>query len=126
MLKKVSHIVMVLLLLVATTGLTVSKHFCQGSLVDVNIFGGTKTCCDDNETSECCDNEFSHFELDENFVIAANDIELQEVTLELLFPFIHSIVINEVERLDIKLVSFNPPPPQEVLDFLSDIQVYRL
>lgn len=117
---------MVLLLLVSTTGMTVSKHYCQGKLVNVNFFSETKTCCDDIGTSKCCHNESKHFELDEDFLVVANDIQFQETTLDLLLPFIQSFVFNEIEEQNIETVNLNPPPPKEVLAFLSDLQVYRL
>ena len=126
MLKKISHIIMVTVLLVSTTGMTVSKHYCGGSLVDVNIFSDAKTCCDDIGTSKCCHNESEHIELDEDFLVVANDIQFQETTLDLLLPFIQSFVFNEIEQQDFETVNINPPPPKEVLAFLSDIQVYRL
>ncbi|MCU4173980.1 HYC_CC_PP family protein [Carboxylicivirga sp. N1Y90] len=126
MLKKISHIIMVIVLLVSTTGMTVSKHYCQGSLVNVNIFGEAKTCCDDIGTSKCCHNESAHFELDEDFVIAVNNVEFQQTNFDLLLPFIQVLVFKEIESQNFELAYFNPPPPKEVLVFLSDIQVYRL
>ncbi|MBK3517021.1 HYC_CC_PP family protein [Carboxylicivirga marina] len=126
MLKQISHILLISVLLISTTGMTVSKHYCGGSLIDVKIFSELKTCCDDIGTSKCCHNESEHFELDEDFVVETNNVEFQEAILDLLLPFIQSFVINENEQQDFELVRLNPPPPQKVLAFLSNIQVYRL
>lgn len=117
---------MVTLLLVSTTGMTVSKHYCGGSLVNVNIFSEVTACCEGGCSSDCCHNESEHFELDEDFVVEINNVEYQEAILDLVLPVIQSFFINEKEQQDFELVSLNPPPPQKVLAFLSDIQVYRL
>jgi len=54
MIKKLTHIVLASLLLVTTMGLTVSKHYCHNSLVDVSFFSKAESCCDDGG---CCQNE---------------------------------------------------------------------
>ncbi|MCT4644978.1 MAG: hypothetical protein N4A74_08335 [Carboxylicivirga sp.] len=126
MLKKISHILMVIVLLITTTGMTVSKHYCSESLVNVNIFSEAKSCCEGGCSTDCCHNESERYELNEEFVLAISNIEFQEVIIELILPFIQSFVINEVEIQNFELSNFNAPPPPGVLDLLSDIQVYRL
>lgn len=44
-LRKTSHIVLALLLLVSTTGMTVSLHYCNHSLYDIGIFTRAESCC---------------------------------------------------------------------------------
>ncbi|WP_430815654.1 HYC_CC_PP family protein [Carboxylicivirga sp. RSCT41] len=126
MLKKISHILMVTVLLISTTGMTVSKHYCGGSLVNLNLFSEAIGCCEGACSSECCHNESEHYELDADFVSAVNNIEYQVATIELLFPIVQSFLLCTFEESHIELADYNPPPPKEVLTFLSDIQVYRL
>lgn len=45
MLKKIVHIVFCLLLIVATTGFTISKHYCGNKLLSVSLFDGDKCMC---------------------------------------------------------------------------------
>lgn len=45
MLKKIVHIVFGLLLIVATTGFTISKHYCGNKLLSVSIFDIDKCMC---------------------------------------------------------------------------------
>ena len=47
MLKKILHIVFGLLLIVATTGFTISKHYCGNHLFSVSIFKAEKCGCGD-------------------------------------------------------------------------------
>ena len=48
MLKKIVHIVFGILLVVATTGFTISKHYCGNHLFSVSIFKADKCGCGDN------------------------------------------------------------------------------
>jgi len=52
MLKKIVHIVLVLLLTVATTGFTISKHYCGEHLFSVSIFSAEKCSCG-NQCKDC-------------------------------------------------------------------------
>jgi len=117
---------MVIVLLFSTTGMTVSKHYCSGSLVNVNFFSEAKSCCEGGCSTDCCHNESERYELDEDFVLALSNIEFQEVIIELILPIIQSSVVNEIQQQNLETVNINPPPPKEVLSFLSDLQVYRL
>ena len=47
MLKKIVHIVFGILLIVATTGFTISKHYCGNHLFSVSIFKTHKCGCGD-------------------------------------------------------------------------------
>ena len=117
---------MIIVLLVSTTGMTVSKHYCGDSLVDVNVFSEAKSCCEAGCSTGCCHDESEHFELDENFLVTATDIDFQEASIELLIPFTQHLVIKEVEQQNFELSGYSLPPPKKVPDFLSVIQVYRL
>lgn len=45
MLKKIAHIALILLLTVATTGFTISSHYCGNHLVAVSVFKLDKCDC---------------------------------------------------------------------------------
>jgi len=47
MLKKITHIVFVILLIVATTGITISTHYCGNHLFSVSLFKTDKCGCGD-------------------------------------------------------------------------------
>lgn len=46
MLRKITHISIVPLLLIATMGMTVNLHFCQQHLYDIGVFDAAKSCCE--------------------------------------------------------------------------------
>jgi len=47
MLKKIAHIVFGILLIIATTGFTINKHYCGNHLFSVSIFKAEKCGCGD-------------------------------------------------------------------------------
>ena len=66
-LKKGIHILISAILLVATTGLTVSEHYCQNRLVEKKIAGKVHSCCDDDN---CCRNETSTFQVQDQYTFS--------------------------------------------------------
>ena len=68
MLRKISHIVLALFLLVSTTGITISMHYCGGKYVSTSINEEAKSCCDG--TGGCCENKTLHFEVKDDYVNA--------------------------------------------------------
>jgi hypothetical protein len=70
MLRNFSHIILSFLLLAATTGMAVSKHFCDEFLISTSLFAESEPCCDDGD---CCHNETAFFQVDEDFSTSSND-----------------------------------------------------
>ena len=64
MFKKISHIILSLLLLFATVGMAVSTHYCAGELVDVSVYGSSDNCC---SGGDCCQNEVHIFQVKDSF-----------------------------------------------------------
>jgi hypothetical protein len=58
MIKKINAILLSLLLVLPTVGVSIEKHFCGGNLSDVALFTGAGCGCDEaNETDDCCREE---------------------------------------------------------------------
>jgi hypothetical protein len=58
MIRKINAILLSLLLLVPTFGVSVEKHFCGGRLADVALFTGAGCSCDgETENNSCCHEE---------------------------------------------------------------------
>ena len=70
MLKKLSHIILSLLLLISTMGMAVSKHYCGENLVSVSLFESSSnvSCCD---MDNCCHNETQLYQVKEDFSVPA-------------------------------------------------------
>ncbi len=130
MIRKISHITIVFLLLLLTTGITISKHYCGNKLVDVVVMAGTAhNCAGDDGTCDmdgCCHNENHVFQLLEDYTsplvldhVAFYPITLATITLDLLHE---NQFAEKTETTDYD----ESPPPKLVGEMLSDIQVYRL
>ena len=94
MLRKILHIVMVLVLVTANLGLTISTHYCQGEAIksqvnllpedlDCGMMGMNSSCNipvkNDNHKTHidnipCCQNEYQTIQLTEDFIRDATPI----------------------------------------------------
>lgn len=124
MLRKVSHIILTLLLLVSTMGVAVSKHYCSGSFVSVSVFNEAESCCGE---SDCCHNENEVFQVKTDFsapiissvpILAELDILGHNLFTEILFT---SFFTEKEEFL-----FDSSPPPKTIQKSLSLKQVYLL
>jgi hypothetical protein len=65
MMKRTGHILLVLLLLFGTTGMTITRHYCGTTLVGTHVFSTPGKCCGDN--CPYCHNEKISFKITDNF-----------------------------------------------------------
>jgi hypothetical protein len=72
MMKRAGNIIVILLLLTATGGLSITRHYCGQSIVSFSLFSTPKPCCG----SDCdkCHNEFSFNKVTDDFT-ASSDVE---------------------------------------------------
>jgi hypothetical protein len=66
MLKKAGNIVLILLMLIATSGVAVTRHYCGPTEMSFSIYSTPKSCCD----SHCdkCHNVFKFTKVNDHFV----------------------------------------------------------
>ncbi len=91
MLRKISHIIVTLLLITTTTGATFSMHYCGGELISASVNKEVKTCCDG--TGECCENITIHLDIDDDYLgsIKHNNIKIADTQLLIpVFLFIYN------------------------------------
>lgn len=124
MLRNISHIILTFLLLSATTGMAVSKHFCGEYLISVSLFSNPDTCCDDGN---CCHNESSFYHLDENFS-APGFLQLPgSIDIELLVDmFGQFITLYSHEKPVALILEGDLPPPPKIQTLLSLKQAFLL
>ena len=63
---KILNSIIILLLVLLTTGFSVSRHLCGDHLVSVSVNGKTEPCCGKNST--CCDDVMIHIQLQDHFI----------------------------------------------------------
>lgn len=74
MLRKTIHIILTALLLTATTGFTISKHYCENTLVSYSLYTEAEACCEDI-SDECCHDVSEHFQVKQEFVTTSFSFE---------------------------------------------------
>ena len=124
MLRKTSHIILSALLLFATVGLAISKHYCGGNHISTSIFGEAESCCGD---SDCCQNESEYFQLDEDYSLVSVSEVPQTAEFELLnfAILVYNFTVVETEETE-EFFESDLPPPSKIQTVLSQRQTYLL
>ena len=130
MFKKANHIILSVLLLIASIGLTISKHYCAGDLISTSLFVEANDCCGDVDSctnEDSCENESTFFHLDDDFSLTTtNEIPVSK-EIEVFQPASITLaedVVSNNESLD--FIISNSPPPQKTRTALSKRQSYLL
>jgi hypothetical protein len=115
--KKIVSIVCILLLLIATSNLTVNIHFCGNKISSINFFGKSKTCggtCDSKtviKEKSCCKNFSAIITTD---AAVSSDFSFQvEQAATAIVPSLFNPVsapVYTAESLKEGSVSANAPP----------------
>ena len=124
MLKKVSHIILSVLLLISSIGIVISKHYCGTTLVSIAVDKEADSCCGD---ADCCHNENQYYNLEEDFSVPqiSNVPVLAEFDIlgfELMNEF-----LTEIHESKNIIPAFNDlPNPPTIQETLALKQLYRL
>ncbi len=111
-------------LLVATTGITFSMHYCGGKLVSTSIFKEAKSCCGG---MGCCKNKIIHYEVKDDYVSPIL-VEHQKIdSFDVLFPVL--IILNydllSVEEFKWTIAFYDSSsPPPSIQTKLAFLQTY--
>ncbi len=123
MLKSVTHILMTCLLLISTTGLAVSKHYCGDDLVSVEFKAETEPCCNNDS---CCHTETQFLQLDDDFLTAATTIKLQSLFSSDLIMTSSEVELPRPAAGFINSFNHIGPPPRCTQSRLALWQTYLL
>lgn len=124
MFKYLIHIVFSFLLLFATTGLAMSKHFCGEYLISTSLFAEADSCCD---TEGCCRNETDLYQVNEYFSTPDPHQLPDLMRLDLLLSVVNRYVAPFTKEISNSFFSGKrPPPPYKIQKLLSKIQSYLL
>ena len=133
MIKIASHILLVVLVLVASSGIAIDRHLCMGELQSISVLGASKSCSQqssmdcanhqntDDESSKkgCCDNETEYVSgIDLQVTL---HIQVENVVPSILLPFsIATLEIPEIKSTPnlVRFQNFHPPP------IVKDIPVF--
>lgn len=124
MIKTASHIILSLLLLISTTGLAISKHYCGGELSSTSLYAESDACC---ESDDCCKNETEVFQLDEVFSVSSVSELPESVQIDLLALTV--VVFSLIPEASLNATDYeiaDSPPPLNIHTALAIRQTYLL
>ncbi len=106
--KKFGHILMILLLLISTAGVSINKHYSGGELFSTAIFTEAESCCE--TPCGCCKETSEFMQVKADFIDSV--FELQNITqLDLLFSSIPFLVQFEAPTsFAVKFIAWDTSP----------------
>ena len=124
MVKRISHILVSLLLIIATTGVTFTRHYCGDHLISSSVLGKAHNCCGTHCNS--CHTEVSSYKVADNFTASEFKIDLaQQLTLDwLATPCIDLFSISIESYFSVNKFLFNSSPPIAE-NTLALLQIFR-
>jgi dihydroorotate dehydrogenase len=67
MLRKAGHIILGVIIMVVTMGVTINKHYSGGNLYSISLFFEAESCCE--KDCDCCSDESQTYKIDDNFLV---------------------------------------------------------
>lgn len=112
--RKITAIVLAFLLVLSTSGITISKHFCMGELIKVSFYEEVDTCFDYMGMSKenrmnCCEEVVEEYKADELSKTSVN-IKLKN-SHQLLATIAYLIIDNGLISNNLVQVKLNYKPP---------------
>jgi len=118
LLRKVAHIALASLLLLTTTGISLSKHYCMGRLRSVAVYAHADKCMggDFEEPMPCCEDTHEVLKVEELHV-ANVTLDLQPVLFILATIEWSDRLCQPVIREPLLTFTDSSPPPDRVVLF---------
>ena len=122
MLRKISHILLAIVVMITTMGLTVSVHYCGDEFKSIDLISQSDNCCGDSCPD--CKNEIVEVDIEDDFTISTFNIDLTSDFI--LLPVLIQLFQVSIYTQEVEQVAYHKPPPLKIQTVLSDLQVYRL
>jgi len=123
--KNISNILVSFILLVATTGIVVNKHYSAGKLFSVSLYAEAESCCADGDLCGCCDVETQVAQLKTDFQASSQTCP-QITAIDLFTSPVTLPEIPNVSADSYILLPDNHSPPFYSGKTTSLLQVFRL
>ncbi|MFN8254184.1 MAG: hypothetical protein U0W24_00750 [Bacteroidales bacterium] len=130
MLKKIVHIGVIVLLLISTMGVTMYKHYCDGSLMSESIGLPAKKCC--NDSCKDCHSESKTFKITDNYEASNNSLTFKADVQKLFDNFSLAFVLLQItfdsysNNDSFALIKSCDTPPLIAENQTAMLQVFRL
>lgn len=138
MIRKFIHTVLAFVILVSTTGFTISLHYCHDHIYDLAVFSEAHSCCEPDSKAHChapgdmdpvkhCEDESISVEPTDDYI--GSSFQIEPVNTHILDLFLTAHVLLQAQGVDHQVLMEppwhkEPPPCREVV--LSQIQTYLI
>lgn len=127
---KIIHGFLTAVLLMATSGFTLHKHYSGNTVYDIGLLNEAETCCTtggDDARCDCCHDVKEFHKLDVDVVVPADEeLHVQQVDLfDVFLPQNTRLFATDVQFF-VNLIQLKLPPPGVVPDISTDLQVFIL
>jgi hypothetical protein len=141
LIKKSLHIILAFLLLISTTGFSISTHFCQNQLQDLQLFCQAKTCSELRTQKEschniadeqpqsckkgCCESNSDFYQLDLDQQTTSTDFK--PLNINILSTLLFVALNLKLPSVDQKSTDyFNYKPPLLICDYTAELQTFLI
>lgn len=113
--RKITALLMAIVVLLTTTSFTISMHYCQGELIHTAIFQKAHSCgmemnmSDEMKKKGCCDDKEIHIEGQDELKLPVADMNFDQQVF--VIAFVHSYIELFQTTEDRKNTFFDYPPP---------------
>ena len=122
MIRKIGHIILALLILATTAGMTISEHYCGDTLREVSFMVEADPCCDIPD--DCCHNESNTYVIDDSFSISNFNFEFASQIISI--PESIELFKESVQEQSYTLAWIDTPPPPKISTLLAKVQSFLL
>lgn len=118
---------MALLVLFSTLSITVEKHFCGDTLIDVAVFSEVKSCCKIKKSIEkpkksCCKNEVEIIKgQDELNTVTFDDLDFDSQWLLVSYVYTYTTLFESLPKQIIPHKNYIPPNLDVDIQLLDNV-----
>ncbi|MEA2042679.1 MAG: hypothetical protein U9N85_09030 [Bacteroidota bacterium] len=121
MFQKITNIIIPFILLISTTGVSLSKHYSGGELYSISLVGEAESCC--TVPCDCCSDESDFYKLVVDYLMSASQ-DTPDINILNLFEVfdVNSMTLKldfYVDRSFELIADFSPPELTHSISFLQ-------
>ena len=120
-LKRILHILFATVFTILTVGVTLNKHYSNGDLFSIALFGEAESCCE--VPCDCCDEETEVIQFVADYISSDSNVDSDKKAIELFSAIDFNVLNTDVTVKHSSLIaSYTDLPPPKTKPSLSQIQ----
>lgn len=127
MIKRIAHIILVLLFFMTTTGFNLSRHYCVGEIVAVTFTTETLPCCAEGDVN-CCNIVSDRFQIETKYLLPSEELPTEKNSIVNVVEYFNTtFIIDDFQKIKRQLIiNYVHPPPFGLKTILAKHQSYLL